>query len=69
MASRRKSGGVRIVFRLGRGGPTTVPVAHGPTDSEDLAAFVSRIGRHAGITWDRATVRLADGSLREVATD
>lgn len=61
--------GYEITYRLGRGESIRIPVPRGPSDKEDLAAFVTRIARHAGIAWDAATVKLPDGARKEVRPD
>lgn len=60
---------VRITFRLGGREPTTIPVAHGPREGEDLGAFITRIAKHAGVAWDAATVTLPGGERQEVRRD
>ena len=65
-AGKDKSCRIVITFRLGQAAKTKIPVARGPPKGEDLASFVSRIARHAGIAWDEATVRFADGARKEV---
>lgn len=61
--------GIEITYRLGRGESVKVPVRRAPSEKEDLAAFVTRIARHAGITWDTATVKFPDGVRKEVRPD
>jgi len=58
-----------ITFRLGQAVKTRIPVARGPPEGEDLSSFVTRIARHAGIAWDEATVKLPDGTRKEVRYD
>lgn len=68
-AGRGKPCRIVITFRLGKATRTKVPVARGPREGEDLASFVRRIARHAGIAWEEATVRSSDGTRREVRRD
>ena len=61
--------GYEISYRLGRGKSVRIPVPRAPSADEDLASFVTRIARHAGIAWDEATVKLPDGTRKEVRRD
>lgn len=68
MARRRGAGrGVVIRFYCGAYRGPVVPLARPPSETEDLAAFVARMARHAGwISWDHAIVTFPDGEKRTV---